>query len=260
MSETETPARGGAAAGLVAVTFALPDESRPFTRSLDGPPTARQGCLPVELPNLNGRLVQVIHTGVGETSAGRQRLLGELASEVVAAAGNDEPCPYRFLVAAGYAGGVAPQLAVGDLVLGKNFSDPALLARAQALLASEPLHVGCLITRDRVAETAAAKSALAAETGALAVDMETAWIAEVCRQSQIPMLSLRVISDAADQDFPVPGHVLFDSVRQRPRYLALPAWLLAHPRRIAPFAAFVRGLNPARERLARALRTLVAHA
>ena len=111
-----------------------------------------------------------------------------------------------------------------------------------------------------MAATAAAKSALAAETGALAVDMETAWIAGSARRRGVPMLSLRVISDAAGQDFPVPGGILFDAVRQRPRYVALPAWLLAHPGAGSRRSwAFVRGLGPARERLTRALRLLVTH-
>jgi adenosylhomocysteine nucleosidase len=143
-------------------------------------------------------------------------------------------------------------------VLGENFSDARLAASARRLLQGEELHPGIITCQDRVAATAAAKSSLAAGTGALAVDMETGWIAAVCAEAGVPMLSLRAISDAAGQDFPVPPHFLFDAVRQRPRYLALPAWLLAHPGRIAPFVRFVRGLGPARARLARALRRLAA--
>ena len=165
----------------------------------------------------------------------------------------------RAVISAGYAGGLAPRLRAGDLVLGENHSDARLAAEARRWLKDEPLHGGSIVSRDRVAATAAAKSALAAEAGALAVDMETEWIAGVCAGAGVPMLSLRVISDAADQDFPVPGHILFNAARQRPRYLALPAWLLSHPGRIAPFAAFVRGLGPARARLTRALRVLVGH-
>ena len=73
------------------------------------------------------------------------------------------------------------------------------------------------------------------------------------------MLSLRVVSDAANQAFPAPGHILFDQVRQRPRYLALPLWLLLHPGRIGPFARFVRGLTPAQATLAQALEHLLAN-
>jgi hypothetical protein len=74
----------------------------------------------------------------------------------------------------------------------------------------------------------------------------------------MPLLSLRAISDAADQAFPAPGAILFDQARQRPRYVALPLWLLTHPHRIPAFVRFVRGLSPAQERLASAIERLLA--
>ena len=242
------------------VTFALPDESRALVASLDGAKSVvclGQPMLPGKTGYVHGRMIEVVHTGMGDTSAGRLRLMGALGSEELATAENGKFRRWRFVIAAGYAGALDPALAVGDLVLGENFSDPALAASARALLAGERLHVGQITSQGKVAETAAAKAALAAETGAVAVDMETGWIAEICREMGIPLLSLRVISDAAGQDFPVPGQILFNAVRQRPRYLALPAWLVAHPGSIAPFAAFVRRLGPARERLTQALRLLV---
>ena len=236
--------------GAVIVTFALPDESRSFLAALTGVRTIHRGrppALPTTMGRLDDKLVAVVHTGMGDTAAGRARL-----RETMATAEN-----LRGVISAGYAGGLAAHLQVGDLVLGENFSDARLAASACRLLQDERLHAGVITTQNQVAATAAAKSSLAAGTGALAVDMETGWIAEVCAGAGVPMLSLRVISDAAGQDFPVPAHLLFDAVRQRPRYLALPAWLLAHPGRIAPFVRFVRGLGPARERLTRALRLLV---
>ncbi len=241
---------GSPGRGPVVVTFALPDESRVFTRSLTGvvaTPATRPPSLPTITGVCAGEPVIVVHTGVGDTLAGRERLGGAMAR-----AGN-----VRALLSAGYAGGLAPDLRVGDLVLGENFSAPRLAELARGLLRGQPLHAGTLVSQHAVATTAAAKSALAAGTGALAVDMETGWIADRCASAGVPLLSLRVISDAASQDFPVPGHILFDAARQRPRYVALPAWLLAHPGRIRPFAAFVRGLGPARARLAHALQRLI---
>ena len=165
----------------------------------------------------------------------------------------------RWVISAGYAGGLSPKLRVGDLVLGRNHSDPGLLNAARLLLENERPQVGTILTRATTLEAAADKAALHAATGALAVDMETAWIAEVCAEFGVPLLSLRVVSDAAEQSFPVPAHILFDAARQRPRYLALPLWLLAHPASIGPFAAFVQALGPARARLTRAIQHLVPH-
>ena len=225
----------------VVVTFALPDESRDFVASLAGVIRPR-GVLTTASGQLAGDQITIVHTGVGDSPAGRARLRDALAG--------DRP---RLVISSGYAGGLHPGLRVGDLVLGENVSGPAPLAAARRLLVGETLHVGALLTQTAAAETAADKAALHAATGALAVDMETSWIANACTDAGIPLLSLRVISDTAAQSFPVPGHILFDAVRQRPRYIALPLWLLMHPSRIAPFAAFVRGLGPARTRLTRVL-------
>ena len=152
----------------VVVVFALPDESRDFVASLAGDAHPRAAFSPCS-GRLAGQPVIVVHTGVGDTHAGRQRLQGIFVGK--------RP---KLVISAGYAGGLHPTLRVGDLVLGENFSAPALLPVARALLAGVPLRVGALLTRTAVAETAAAKAALQAGTGALAVDMETGWIANVC--------------------------------------------------------------------------------
>lgn len=241
-----------AAPGTVLFCFAVPDESRSFTRVLKKR-RATRGDDPHPLPTVCGEIgnrpVMVAHTGVGDTATARAYFEHLLTGTIP---------PPRVVISAGYAGALQPDLAVGNLVLGKNHSLPALLEAAHICLTCESPRVGVLLTELTAVETAKDKAALYATTGALAVDMETAWIAELCAQAGVPLLSLRVISDAADQDFPVPGRVLYDAVRQRPRYLALPAWLAAHPGRIAPFARFVRGLGPARATLTRALVKVLA--
>jgi adenosylhomocysteine nucleosidase len=245
-----------AGGGCVIVTFALPDESRAFANRLRNrqtvaSPPARH--LPIVRGEIGACQVALVHTGVGAGAGCRERLDFALQG-----AGGTFGPPL-LLIGSGYAGALRPGLAVGDLILGRNFSDPALAAEAARLLADRPCQQGTLTTQPRVAETAAAKRALAAATGASAVDMETGWIAAACARAGVPMLSVRVISDAAEQGFPAPAEVLFNSARQRPRYVALPLWLLGHPARIPAFVRFVRGLGPARENLARALEHLLTH-
>lgn len=227
------------------VTFALPDEGRDFVRLLKNR-TRRRGHLAPIQGDLAGCHVTVAFTGVGSGGECRQRLDRVL-----------EPRP-DWLIASGFAGGLCAGLAVGELIIGENQSEPGLVEQAIRALKAFPVQRVGLTTQPSLAETVAAKAALAGQTGAQAVDMETAWIAEECARAGTLMLSLRVISDAMDQAFPVPGRILFNVDRQRPRYVRLPLWLLAHPRQIAAFARFVRGLAPARRRLAEALLAVVS--
>lgn len=231
----------------VAVTFALPDEGRDFVRLLENQSRDRGHLAPIR-GELGGCEVTVAFTGVGAGADGRRRLESALETRP------------DWLMASGFAGGLSAGLRVGDLIAAENHSDPGLVERAARVLQAFPLRCGPLTTQPLLAETPAAKAALAAQTGAIAVDMETGWIAEACARAGTPMLSLRVISDGAEQAFPAPGHILFDVARQRPRYARLPLWLSTHPRQIAPFVRFVRGLAPARQKLARALQTLISDA
>jgi adenosylhomocysteine nucleosidase len=216
---------------MIAVTFALPEESRDFRRAsqaapLPGPPEWKG--------EVAGREVLIAHTGVGPAAAAR------CAAELL---GRHRP---RFLIAAGFAGALDPALRLGDIVLGENVSDTRLLAQAGAL---GPSVRGGLTSADHAVESVAAKAALARETGAIAVDMETAAIAAACAVACIPLLAVRVISDRADDPLPVPFDEWFDLARQRPRPAALVWYLARHPRQIAPFTRFVRGLTPTRNAL-----------
>ena len=215
------------AAAMIAVTFALPQESQDFRPA-------------------PGEEVLLAHTGVGPAAAA-QSLAALLAAQ--------RP---RMLISTGFAGGLDPRLATGDLLIATNFSAPALIAKSRALLAGDPhAFFGALTSQPQVAASVAEKSALAAATGALAVDMETASIAAACARAGIPLLAVRAISDAALEPLPVPFAEWFDLAAQRPRPLALVRWLARHPAQILPFARFVRGLTPARRAFTRFVSALI---
>ena len=83
--------------------------------------------------------------------------------------------------------------------------DPA--TRAAFGLQVPRVHCGNLITGDRFVATAAESCALRTELGsALAVDMESAAVAQVCHDYGVPFCAVRTISDRADDqahvDFP----------------------------------------------------------
>ena len=212
---------------MIAIAFALPQESQDFRRIL----AAAGG-------RLGGEEIRVVHLGVGPEAAATTaaRLLAE-----------ERP---GLLICAGFAGGLDPRLVTGDLVVAENFSAPDFVARCQELAVEiDGCFIGPLVSRGVPIESSAEKSALAGETGALAVDMETAAVAEACRAAGVPLLAVRVISDPASVPLPVPFAEWFDVQRQCPRRWGLVKYLMLHPNRIGPFADFIRGLKPARRAL-----------
>lgn len=105
-----------------------------------------------------------------------------------------------IMISCGLAGALRPNLAVGDLVVQSAHDD--LVATAEAALkgAGVPYHVGPLVTVSKPVLSPADRSALAARTTAIAVDMESQTIAEFCRGRGIPCLALKGVSDAIDDD------------------------------------------------------------
>ena len=225
---------------MIAVTFALPQESRDFRHVLRHAAAVGAAAHPLLLGNIGIEEVLVGHTGVGPAAA---------AESLAALLAGHRP---RMLISTGFAGGLDPRLATGDLLIATNFSTPALVAKSRALLAGDPhAFFGALTSQPQVAASVAEKSALAAATGALGVDMETASIAAACARAGVPLLAVRAISDSAREPLPVPFAEWFDLAAQRPRPLALVRWLARHPAQISPFARFVRGLTPARHAFTR---------
>lgn len=211
---------------MIAVTFALPNESADFRRLLGD----------------RHHEVAILHTGVGGKIC-RQRIEPFLDSQ-----------PFHFLISSGFAGGVEPSLGVGELFLAENFSDPSLRARAREALICR---VGKLASADRIVASAAARAQFAREQAAAAVDMETAWIARACAARKIPMLSLRVISDTTAAPFPAPPEVLFDLDRQRTNAAVLARYLVTHPFAVVRLARFARQIAAARRELGIALTTFL---
>lgn len=177
-----------------------------------------------------------------QTAAGREFWVGHLhGREVVAvlsrigkvaAATTAAVLVERFgvdaVVFTGVAGGLAPGVQVGDVVVAERFlqhdldaspifpryevplygasefrTDPALTGRladavARALPAAR-LHRGLVASGDRFVSTTAESRALqAALPQALAVEMEGAAVAQVCHDFGIPFAAVRTISDRAD--------------------------------------------------------------
>ncbi len=232
---------------MIAVTFALPQESQNFRRALRNASTVGGESPRFLLGKIGNEEVLLGHTGVGPAAA---------AENAAALLAMYRP---RLLISTGFAGGLDPRLATGDLLIATNFSAPDLVEKSRAQLAGDPrAFFGALTSQPQAAETVDEKAALARNTGALGVDMETASIAAACARAGVPLLAARAISDPAHEPLPVPFAEWFDLAAQRPRPLALVKFLAHHPAQIRPFARFVRGLTPARHSFTRFLATFLA--
>jgi adenosylhomocysteine nucleosidase len=226
---------GRAQLSMIVVIFALPEESRDLRRALRDPVVEDGWTRGFLSKAKDAEEIRVTHTGVGSISA---------SAKIAKLLSGNRP---RVVVSSGYAGGLDPRLKISDLLLATNFSAPGLVALCRTSAADRQVPVfGCLTSQSAAVESIADKAALADETGAHAVDMETAAIAVACNAAGVPLLSVRAISDPASQPLPVPFEHWFDLARQRPRPLALVGYLARKPSQIAPFARFVRGLSPAR--------------
>ncbi len=168
------------------------------------------------------------------------------------------------VLSVGFAGGLDPVLAVGDVVVGDPVVDPTLpghwwpsaaLAAAASVAARRarlPLHVGPLLSVATVQVAPAVKVAAAARSRAIAVDMESAGVARAAAEACIPFLAVRVVSDAAADALPDDAWRLVSPDGRAPLYRAL-RYLARRP---ASLPVLVRtGIRAARA--ARALAALL---
>jgi len=229
---------------MIAVTFALPAESREFLRHLgQKSPTDRTGLRTIR-GRINDRLIEVLHTGVGEKAC-RQRLKKFLQGQ-----------EFDCLISAGFAGAINNDLQIGDLLVARNFSTIDLSEKSSSL-SSLPIHIADLLTVPALIDSVEERLHLARTSGASAVDMETEFITQACAARSLPLLSLRVISDTPRDGLPAPANVLFDIEQQRTRLLKLAGHFLAHPNQVPRLAQFAQRIGNAQKTLAAALTKVV---
>jgi adenosylhomocysteine nucleosidase len=146
---------------------------------------------------LAGRRVVVMRSGAGPAAAARatRRLLA-----------GHRP---QWVLSAGFAGALADGLATGDLLVASAVVNehqqaiPTGAADAAAMLTQLPVHhAGRLLSVDHVIESPGDKRRLGQAHDAVAVDMESWAVADVCRTAGVRFLAVRVISDAADDALP----------------------------------------------------------
>ncbi len=137
---------------------------------------------------------------------------------------------FDLMICSGLAGALREDIAVGDIIV--QSEDPLLVESAETALKEMAIrfHTGPLVTVASPVLTPAARRELAAETQAIAVDMESQTIAALCLERNIPCLAMKAVSDGIDDDLtPVlGGFEVVDIPRIARRVLCRPStWGLA---------------------------------
>ena len=243
--------------------FALKEEAAPFQKV-----AAAQAA-------------SILLTGIGRQNAEksvRQFLAG--GASVPASRSDDDLhnqarlartlAPPDLVLTCGFAGGLNSDLKIGDVVfeiLSRGSRGESAQIKTEEKL--EPTHVGCcerllaagakpvtFLCADRIATTVAEKKKLRDETGADAVEMESAAIHAVCAERGIPCATVRVISDTATEDLPLD----FNRLSKPDKGLDLWKLFLAlakSPGKIGALMELQKKTKYAAERLAKVLNEII---
>ena len=157
----------------------------------------------------------------------------------------------RRVLTCGFAGGLNPQHRVGTVLFDADFD-----AGVTGALEKAGAQPGKFYCATRVAVTAAEKQKLWQETNADAVEMESAVVRELCRQRQIPSATVRVISDAANEDLVLDFNALM-TADCRLDYFKLARTLLGSPWCIPRLMAFQRQVVDSSRMLANVLSSAI---
>jgi len=213
--------------GIVAALAAEARALGPSLRRQAPPPSGKLSQL------VDGSLLAV--SGIGRPAA---RAAAQALVEARVAA----------LLSFGLAGALDPKLAAGSIILPSELisDDGARFVTCKAwrervsasLGASCAADMGTLLTSARVIATPLDKAAAFRDTGAAAVDMESAAVAEVAAAHALPFIAVRVIVDTAADA--LPPSVLAATREGRLRAGRLIAGLAAAPGDIAALIRLAR--------------------
>ncbi|MGE3808748.1 MAG: hypothetical protein AB7K24_29125 [Gemmataceae bacterium] len=201
--------------------FALKREAAPFLRGVRPVAALAGGPCPAFLCGPPERQVVVLETGVGARAV--------LACfDWLLAKPRVQGAEYRpgLILSAGFSGALTEKLQVGDVVQASGVVDGSGKEWPITWPVREgagPLITGRLFCSDRFIGDTGAKLALGHARRAVAVDMESAVIARLCHEQQLPFGCLRVISD----DVRVPLHAaIFELIEGESVSYRRLAWLL----------------------------------
>jgi adenosylhomocysteine nucleosidase len=167
------------------------------------------------------------------------------------------------LVSWGLAGGLDPKLQAGTICLpclvvsrdGATFATDLHWREILTAAIGRRLSVagGTLLTSAAAIESVAGKAAAFGETGAVAVDMESAGVAQIAALHKIPFVAVRAIVDTAGDS--LPSAVKAAGTEGRVRLARLILGIASSPREIAPLLRLANRYRAAARALGTVART-----
>ena len=198
--------------GGLALMVALPEEARGILKAGCWSKAASSGSHEIYECRAEVSRAVLAVSGVG-------RVRAEAATRAVL----DERSPSAVL-SLGFAGGLVAGQRAGDLVVARVLipagsvptddpkprvsealgADPMLSDKAISVLATLGLRyrTGACVTASQIVSSPEAKRQLGLDTGALAVEMESFWIALACHERNVPFLAVRAVVDTVERPLP----------------------------------------------------------
>ena len=212
-------------------------ELRPVLRLISARPTTL-GASSVHNGSAGSTDVTAAMIGVGPAAA-RQ------ATERLLDAGS-----FDHVVVSGIAGGIGPDIEVGDLVTPAEVEDLATGRRFTPTVLGPHQAAGTIATTHELILDESRLGALV-ERGVIGLDMESSAVAEVCEARGLPCSVFRVVSDRPQDGLLEPG--VMDMLQADGTINAGKAikFLVTHPHRMAPLVRLGRDAGAATRRAAR---------
>jgi len=203
---------------MIAVLCAIRQEISPLAACMNVSKKFDIDEIPFYQGDMDGRPLTLVQGGIGRDNA------------IKAASCLLESTNVDLLISAGVAGGIRHGLNVGDLVVAErvgytkqhDFDGKELLLESDFACKEEivqlarqfsndqesKMHFGNLLTVDKVINQASTKKRIGEQNSFLAVEMESAAVAEVAYEKGVGFAAIRSISDDIDDDL----HLDYDNM------------------------------------------------
>lgn len=233
----------------IVVTCALSLESGGLVDLLEDSVTTRCGTWTEYAGSVGGKRLVIADTGVGMENA--RVVTNELLT-------THRP---QWLISSGFAGGLVAGVDRNHIVIATEVIDER--GRLQALpgswgASSPSVHLGRLLTVDRLIRLPADKRELAERWQALACDMETAGVLQSCRANSTRAVVIRIISDGVDDQLSAEIEAVVDKKSLAQKFGAVTGAILRRPSSVKEMWDLRERALVASDRLAKFLVEIVA--